>query len=357
MSRRISLVKLGPAVLGLAGLLLTACTASTGSSGAAAPSVASPGAQTAASVPVAGGSLEDVPEVVAKLQPSAVTILVGRGNGSGVVYKADGLIVTNEHVVRGATDVQVAFADGQRVAGKVRAVDAVTDLALVQAERRDLSPARFQSRLPAVGSLSVVIGSPLGFQNTVTAGIISGVHREIPGSAAEGQSLVDLLQTDAPISPGNSGGAVANADAEVVGIALAYIPPTAGAVALGFAVPAATVLDVVGQLERNGRAQHAYAGLVPAAITPEIASQLGLSSTEGVVVLNVVPGGPAARAGIRPGDVIVAADGEPTATPEDFLSVLRPHKPGDTLTLTVRSPGAEERQVQLTVADRPPAAG
>lgn len=357
MSRLIARARLGCATVCLSGLLLTACTGSDGSTGGGQAIAGGAATETAAAPAQSGGGLEAVPGVVAKLQPSAVTILLDGGNGSGVVYKADGLIVTNEHVVRGSSTVQVAFADGQRVSGTVRAVDAVTDLALVQADRRNLTPARFQSRLPAVGSLSVVIGSPLGLQNTVTAGIVSGVHREIPGSARQGQSLVDLLQTDAPISPGNSGGAVANANAEVIGIALAYIPPSEGAVALGFAIPAATVLDVVGQLERDGRAQHAFAGLVPASITPEIAQQLGLSSTEGVVVLNVVPGGPAARAGLRPGDVIVAVDGEATATPEDFLAALRPHKPGDTLTLTVRSPGGGERQVRLTVVDRPPSAG
>jgi serine protease DegQ len=356
MSRQLSRARLGLAALCASGLLLTACTGSTGSAAGGGTqggqAAATTGAQVAPPAAATGG-LEAVPGVVAKLQPSAVTILVDGGNGSGVVYKPDGLIVTNEHVVRGQTSVEVAFADGRRVAGRVRAVDPITDLALVQAERRNLTPARFQTQLPAVGSLSVVIGSPLGFQNSVTAGIVSGVHREIPGSAREGQSLVDLLQTDAPISPGNSGGAVANARAEVIGIALAYIPPTAGAVALGFAIPAATVVDIIGQLERDGRAEHAYAGLVPAAITPEIARQLGLPSTEGVVVLNVVPGGPAQRAGLRPGDVITAVDGEATPTPEDFLAALRPHRPGDTLTLTVRSPGGDERQVRLTVIDRP----
>jgi S1-C subfamily serine protease len=322
-------------------------------SSSAATSTGSGGPSSSGTTDAGGPGLAAVPEVAARLQPSVVTVLVAGGNGSGVVYTADGLILTNEHVVRGNTSVQVAFADGQRVPGAVTATDPVTDLALVQADRQELPAATFQSQLPEVGSLAVVIGSPLGFQNTVTAGIISGLHREIPGSAAQSQALVDLIQTDAPISPGNSGGAVVNAAGEVVGISEAYIPPQAGAVALGFAIPAATAIDIAGQLQRTGRAEHAFAGLVPAPITPQIAQRLGLDSTEGVIVGGVAPGGPADRAGLAPGDVITAVDGEATATPEDFLSALRSHSPGDTLTITAHRPGQREREVQLTVIDRP----
>jgi serine protease DegQ len=337
--------------------LLSGCTgsgaSSVGTSSGGSSSSSSTAAVSGSNGSGGSGGLEQVPGVVTKLQPSVVTVLVGGGVGSGVVYTADGLILTNEHVVRGNRTVRVAFADGQQVSAVVKATDAVTDLALVQADRRGLPPATFQPRLPQVGSLAVVIGSPLGFQNTATAGIISGLHREIPGSASQGQSLVDLVQTDAPISPGNSGGAVANAQGEVVGISEAYIPPQAGAVALGFAIPAATAVDIGEQLRRSGRARHAFAGLVPAAITPQIASELGLSSTEGVIVAQVTPGGPAERAGLRPGDVITAVDARPTRTPEDFLAALRPHKPGDNLHLTVRTRGRADRTVDVIVTDRP----
>jgi S1-C subfamily serine protease len=299
------------------------------------------------------GGLADVPAVATRVQPSVVTVLVGGGNGSGVIYTADGLILTNEHVVRGNNQVQVAFADGQRVPGSVAATDAVTDIALVQVQRNSLPAAKFDTKLPQVGSLAVVLGSPLGFQNTVTAGVVSGLHRDIPGSAAQSQSLVDLIQTDAPISPGNSGGAVADADGEVIGISEAYIPPQAGAVALGFAIPAATVVDVADQLRRTGRARHAFAGLAPAPITPSVAAQFGLSTTDGVIVAELSTGGPADNAGLKRGDIITAVDGQPTRTPEEFLAVLRRHNPGDTLTLTVHFPGQPERQARLTVSDRP----
>jgi serine protease DegQ len=325
----------------------------TGSAGAS-PSGSASGSPSLGAIAAGAGSAQ-IPDIAARLQPSVVTIFVGQGLGSGVVYTADGLILTNEHVVRGATAVQVGFADGSRVAGTVRATDAVTDLALVQADRTNLPVPKYQTILPRIGDLAVVIGSPLGFENTVTAGIVSGLHREIPGSAAEGQSLVELLQTDAAISPGNSGGAVVNGAGEVIGVSEAYIPPSAGAVSLGFAIPAATVVDVAEQLRTNGRAEHAFAGIEQAPITPQIANQLGLPNTDGAVVLSVVRAGPADQAGMRPGDVLTAFDGKPVRTPEDFLAALRPHRPGDVVTATVRR-GTQTQQLSLTLAGRPAAA-
>jgi serine protease DegQ len=303
--------------------------------------------------PVTTDQATGVADVVSRSAPSVVTVLVNGGNGSGVIYSEDGLILTNEHVVRGNRSVEIAFADGQRVAGAVQAVDEVTDLALVQAKRRNLPAAEFERKLPAVGSVAVVIGAPLGFQNSVTAGIVSGLHREIPGSASQGQSLVDLLQTDAPISPGNSGGAVFNRDGHVIGISEAYIPPQEGAVSLGFAIPAATAVDVAEQLRSKGRAEHAFAGLVPTAITPEMAQELGLTSTEGTIVADVAPGGPAGRAGVQPGDIITAVNDKPTPTPEDFLAEIRAHRPGDAVTFDLRRPGGKEEQARLTLSARP----
>jgi S1-C subfamily serine protease len=294
-----------------------------------------------------------VPSIAAKAQPTVVTVIVPGGNGSGVVYSSSGLILTNEHVVRGAHAVQVGFADGERVRGTVRAVDPVTDLALVQADRRDLPVARFETRLPAVGDLAIVIGSPLGFEGTVTAGIISGLHRDLPSSEGPSQALIDLIQTDAPISPGNSGGAVFNAAGEVVGISDAYISPQSGAVDLGFAIPSATAVNIAQQLERSGHATHAFAGLQPAAITPAIAAELGLNTTDGVIVVGLAGGGPADKAGLKPGDVFTAFDGKPVTSPEEFLTILRAHQPGETITLTVSSHGQSPRRVQLTLTDRP----
>jgi serine protease DegQ len=297
-------------------------------------------------------AFDRIPDVVSKVQPSVVTIITSKGLGSGVVWSSDGVIVTDEHVVSGAKQVEVAFADGRRVPGTVRAGDQVTDLAVVQANRKDLPPATFQKQLPRVGALAIAIGSPLGFENTVTAGVISGLHREIPGSAQQSQSLVDLIQTDAAISPGNSGGAVVNSAGQVIGISEAYIPPSQGAVSIGFAIPAQTVVNVVNQLLTSGRAEHAFMGIQPGDLTPEIAQQLGVKASGGVVVLAVVSGGPAAKAGLEPGDVITAINGEQLENVEDFLAALRPLRPGDTVTVTYLRGGAKH-DVKVQLTDRP----
>lgn len=310
-----------------------------------------PGQATAGQAPGVPPGPADIPSIVSNVQPSVVTIFTNGGLGSGVVYSADGLILTNEHVVRGYTDVEVAFADGRRVAGTVRATDAISDLALVEAKRTGLPVAKFQSELPRIGELAVVIGSPLGFENTATAGIISGLHREIPGSAASSQSLVDLIQTDAAISPGNSGGALVNGRGEVIGISEAYIPPQSGAVALGFAIPAATAVKVADQLREDGTADHAFIGLTLGEITPQIAERLGLPDTRGALALAVPDGGPAAKAGIRPGDVLVKLDGEELASPEDLLAALRARSPGQTVTVEFRR-GTTTQEVKIQLVSR-----
>jgi serine protease DegQ len=299
----------------------------------------------------------DIPQVVQRVEPSVVTVAHDQGTGSGVVWSKDGVVVTNDHVVRAegqlVRQVEVAFFDGRRSPGTVRATDPTTDLAVVEVDRRDLKPATFQRELPQVGELAIAIGSPLGFENTVTAGIISGLHREIPGSAQQGiRSLVDLIQTDAPISPGNSGGALVNGRGEIVGISDAYIPPQEGAVSIGFAIPSATAVDVVGDLLRTGRASHAYLGVRADQVTREVAAQLGLDRAAGVLVLEVGDGTPAAAAGIRPGDVLVRMGDKPLDTVEDFFGELRQRRPGDEVQVTLVRDGREQ-QVSVTLGENP----
>jgi serine protease DegQ len=329
---------------------LAACSSSTNSGSTHSTSTSPPAAPTGSTAPVTAAA-EDLPALVRRVEPSVVTVLTDRGLGSGIVYGNDGTIVTNAHVVAGAQDVTVALADGQQVPARVRGADQVADVAVIQADRNGLPAAKFQKPLPQVGEQDVVLGSPLGFEATVTSGIISGLHRQIPGSAATGAPLVDLIQTDAAISPGNSGGAVLNAQGEVVGMSVAYIPPAAGAVALGFAIPAATVTDVADQLLATGTARHAYIGIQPATLTPEIARQLGVSRTSGVVVMQVETPSPAAEAGIQPGDIITNFNGRDTATAEDLIAALRSTKPGDRVQLTALR-GADTQQLTVTVAER-----
>lgn len=350
------------AMLGAA-VVLSACTGSpappaTVSSASAAPDASGPAspapsgqpasAPAAPSADASGG----LPELVENLAPSVVTIFTEGGLGSGVVYSADGLILTNEHVIHGATTVEVGFADGQRVEGTVKASDAVTDLALVQAERTGLPKPNYQTALPKVGEGALVLGSPLGFENTATAGIISGLHRSIPGSASNSLSLVDLIQTDAPISPGNSGGAVINMRGEIIGISEAYIPPSAGAVSLGFAIPAATAVEVAEELLANGTAKHAYMGLTPGELTPQIADQLGIEAGSGVLVLAVDGDGPAGKAGIRPGDVLESMEGVQLTVPEKLLAELRNRNPGDTVGFKIKR-GSDNLDIKVDLTDRP----
>lgn len=326
-------------------------TTSPGTPGSAA---ASPSPSGTTAPPATGGDrpgvFGQIPAVVREVEPSVVTVFAGSGVGSGVVYREDGTLVTNEHVVGDARTVRIGFADGQRVEGQVVAADPATDLAVVRVGRTGLPVARFQTELPQVGELALALGSPLGFEGTVSAGIISGLNREIPGSAEQSTALVNLIQTDAPISPGNSGGALVDADGDVVGINEAYLPPSTGAVALGFAIPSATVVDVVEQLLRSGSVRSPFVGIRPGRITEQVAGQLGLQRTEGVLVLDVVDGSPAEDAGLAPGDVVTGLDGTAVRTVEDFLGALRRLRPGQTVPL-VRLRDGREETVQVTLSE------
>lgn len=297
-------------------------------------------------------SFAAIPQVVQTVQPQVVTVLTGQGVGSGVIYRANGIILTNEHVVGTNQTVQIAFADGRREPGRVLAVDRDTDLAIVKVDRDGLPAATFQPKLPPVGALAIVLGSPLGFEKTVTAGIVSGLHREIPGSARESSALVDLMQTDAPISPGNSGGAVVNGQGQVIGIAEAYIPPEQGAVAIGFAIPAATAVSVADQLLKNGHVKHAFIGIQPAQLTPELAQKLGIKESTGVLVYAVTRGGPADQAHIQPGDVLIKLGDKPIETVEDLFSALRRHQPGQTVSIELAR-GGRQQTVQVRLSDKP----
>jgi S1-C subfamily serine protease len=322
------------------------------SASSSASPAASPAGPSASAATTATSDWERIPDIVAAVEPSVTSIVHGNGEGSGVVWDDEGIVVTNNHVVQGIDQVTVVYADGKRADGQVLATDPLSDLAIVRTDRTDAPPATFATEIPPVGSLAIAIGNPLGFENSATAGIISGSQRAIPGAASRAPALVDLIQTDAAISPGNSGGALVDADMQVIGINVAYIPPSAGSVSIGFAIPAPTVTDVVTQLLEDGTADHAYLGVLPTALTPEIVQQFDIPVSEGALIVEVPSDGPAAAAGIQPGDVITAIDDSRVATVEDLLGALRRHKPGDRVSVTIVRDGREST-VEVTLGDFP----
>ena len=305
----------------------------------------------AADAPTAAGG--DIPAIVAEVEPSVVAIVSDAEMGSGVIYDSAGLIITNAHVVRDLPEVEVQLAAGQRMTGEVIHTDFQTDVALVEVPADDLPAVTFAEELPAVGELAVAIGNPLGLENTVTAGIISGLNRAVPAGPRTPQALVDLIQTDAPIAPGNSGGALVSAAGEVVGINVAYAPPQAtGATAIGFAIPASTVTSVAQQLLETGEVRHSFLGVQPGPLSPQMVEQFDLAVDEGVLLLDVVPDSPAAQAGLESGDVLVELGGEPLRQVPELLGELRRRDPGDIVTLTVVRAG-EEQEVDVTLAEQP----
>jgi serine protease Do len=273
-----------------------------------------------------------------------------------VIYRSDGYIITNNHVVEGSRDVEVAFADGSTERGQVVGTDPTTDIAVVKVNRDDLPAASFASTEPIVGQMDVAVGSPSGFESTVTSGIVSGTGREVPAQITGGRqdaSLVDLIQTDAAISPGNSGGALADRDGQVIGINVAYLPPgETGAENIGFAIPSSTASSVADQIIKSGEAVHPYLGVYLSDLTHETASKFGSSVDSGALVEKVTPGGPAADAGIQRGDVIIAAGSQEISSSGDVISALRHYRPGDTVNLTVLGNG-QKTQVQVNLAESP----
>ena len=306
--------------------------------------------------------------VAAKVGPSVVQVNVravqqtplgtrrGEGIGSGVIYRSDGYIITNNHVIEDATGVNVAFADGTTERASVVGTDPNTEIAVLKVNRDNLPGATFDENTPIVGQLAVAIGSPSGFESTVTAGIVSGVGREFPpeltGSDSQARALVDLIQTDAAISPGNSGGALADRDGRIIGINVAYLPPQqTGAENLGFAIPSDTAVSVADQLIDTGEVSTAYLGVFTTDLSPEDASRFDLPVDSGALVEQVVPGSAASDAGVRKGDIITALGDARVESYGDLLGALRDYAPGDTVTLTVFRDG-NDTNLEVTLGEK-----
>jgi len=282
------------------------------------------------------------------------------GEGSGVIYSADGLIITNNHVVTDqygdpVGEIEVTLATGEKLPASIVGRDPLTDLAVIRVKPDTSLPvAKFFDGMPEVGEYAIAIGSPLGFENSVTLGIVSGLARSIEGvTGAEGIALTNLIQTDAPISPGNSGGALANARGEVIGINVAYLPPAqTGAVNIGFAIPSVVAVKVAEQIVNTGKATHAYLGVGTRTVTSDLQRQFDLSRSSGVLVAEVSPNGPAAKAGIRQGDIIISIDGKATLQSADVLIAVRDRLPGDVVEVTIDR-GGQTLVIKVTLEERP----
>jgi len=261
------------------------------------------------------------------------------GRGSGVVVNAKkGYVITNAHVIEGAQEMTVKLMDQREFKGKEIARDRYSDLAVVQIKPDRLPAITLGSSqdLP-IGSWVIAIGNPFDFENTVTVGVLSARDRQIepPG---RGVPLEDLLQTDAAINRGNSGGALVNLRGELVGIPTAIIPPTQ-AQGLGFAVSVERVKEIVPELIAHGRVRRTWLGIRYSKVSQEDADRLNLPGAKGFLVAEVSKGGPAGKAGLRVGDIILSVERKPLRQQEDLRRYVRALKPGDTVTLDILRSG------------------
>ena len=309
----------------------------------------------------------DIGQILAKIEGAVVAIRTGsvalpdflrpvpqEGAGTGFVITADGVIVTNNHVVDGARRITVVFGDGQEREARVLGRDPSTDLAVLKVDASGLPVAVLgDSDRLRVGDDVVAIGNALALEGgpTVTRGIVSAKDRTI--AAGNGVSLDHLIQTDAAINPGNSGGPLVNSDGEVVGINTAV---AGGAQNIGFSIAVSQARPVIEELRQGATRPRPFLGVSMVEVTPTMARQLVLSVDTGVLVAEVTPSSGADRGGIRPGDVIVEIDGKTVGTPQDVSGVLRERKPGDQLTIVVVRDG-DRATVQVRLGERPVDAG
>ena len=270
--------------------------------------------------------------------------------GSGVVVDRNGYIITNHHVIEGADEIFIGTEDQAPVRARVVGTDPDTDLAVIQAAGKDLPPARLgDSSRQRVGDVVLAIGNPFGVGKTVTQGIISAMDRQQLGLAI----YEDFIQTDAAINQGNSGGALINTRGEVIGINTAIISSSGGSHGIGFAIPINLARQVMRQIIEHGRVIRGWIGAGGTDLTPALAKSLGLNDTmKGVYVTHVLENSPADLAGMEPGDVILAVDGEPAGGAYEIMSRIAATTPGTLLRLTVLHRG-KRLPMQIRVLERP----
>ncbi|KAG8150211.1 Do family serine endopeptidase [Burkholderia stabilis] len=270
--------------------------------------------------------------------------------GSGVIVSPEGYILTNQHVVDGADQIEVALADGRTGTAKVIGSDPETDLAVLKINMTNLPTITLgRSDQSRVGDVVLAIGNPFGVGQTVTMGIISALGRNHLGI----NTFENFIQTDAPINPGNSGGALVDVNGNLLGINTAIYSRSGGSLGIGFAIPVSTARTVLESIITSGSVTRGWIGVEPQDVTPEIAESFGLQQKSGAIVAGVLQGGPADKAGIKPGDILVTVNGEEITDTTKLLNVVAQIKPGTPTKVHVVRKG-KEFDVNVVIGKRPP---
>ena len=269
--------------------------------------------------------------------------------GSGVIVSPEGYILTNHHVIEAADEIEIALADGRKSKARVIGSDPETDLAVVKVDMEALPTMTFgHSDNARVGDIVLAIGNPFGVGQTVTMGIISALGRTHLGI----NTFENFIQTDAAINPGNSGGALVDTAGNLIGINTAIVSRTGGSLGIGFAITTAVAKQIMEQIIQTGGVTRGWIGVEVQDLTPELAESFKRPSTNGALIAGVLKGGPADRAGIKPGDILIAVDGKPVVDSSAMLNLIAALSPGQTATILVMRNQAE-KTVKINVGKRP----
>ncbi|OWT53913.1 S1C family serine protease [Candidimonas nitroreducens] len=269
--------------------------------------------------------------------------------GSGVIVRADGYILTNYHVIESAEAIEVALSDGRQTKAKLVGADPDSDLAVLKVDLPNLTPITFNGdHHVKVGDVVLAIGNPFGVGQTTTMGIVSALGRNRLGI----NIYENFIQTDAAINPGNSGGALIDTQGHLVGINTAIYSENGGSLGIGFAIPSQAAHKIMEQIIATGSVTRGWLGIEPQDITPDLARAFGLSGDDGVIVATVLRNGPAGRAGIRVGDILLKINGQTVYDTIGFLNQIAPMPPGHKITLTIRR-GGKTSEVEVKVGIRP----
>src|SRR6195256_4014411 len=269
--------------------------------------------------------------------------------GSGVIVSTAGYIITNHHVVEAADEIEVALPDGKKLLAKVVGNDPETDIAVLRVNAENLPAISFgSSDTLRVGDVVLAIGNPFGVGQTVTSGIVSALGRTGLGI----NTFENFIQTDAAINPGNSGGALVDASGNLIGINTAIFSRSGGSMGIGFAIPVSTVKMVVDQIVKSGSVTRGWIGVEVQEIPPPVAESFKLGSTRGALVAGVLRGGPADKAGVKPGDVLVEIEGKPVTDPAAMLNLVAALAPGNSAKMKLKRAG-KDLDTNITVGRRP----